>query len=507
MSVPWNGDLGWGSDVEAGDLAEMLRALKERSGLSYGVLAKRLHVSTSTLHRYCSGSAVPAEFAPVERLARLCKATPAELMEVHRRWIVADATRGRKASATPAPAAIPEAIPEAADPEPVREPAATAPEPAPGAGPGPHPDPGPEREPAPSREAAAAPPERMAPSSAPSGGDAASQRWCRRPSRKVMLAALSAAAAVTVLGSAALAVSLGGMPGEDGAKRPAGAASSAGRGASGKAGGGTSSTAPGNEQQELEKQQDKDKGNGKGNDKGEEEKGGAAKESGGPAASPSQDGPASPAPEGKARGGAAGTAVPLTAHVRPYAYEDPCTQRYLVDRAPGDVTPPPPEQDAPAWVSAVGGVAAGEQFIEITLQGTGKDTVVLEGLHVRLQGTKAPLRWNSYVMGVGCGGDVETKAFGVDLDAARPTVTPKAGQRDFPYKVSESDPEVFYVKASVARRDVSWHLELQWSSGDRRGVLRLDDRGRPFRTSGAEGRPVYQQPLGSTRGWEPAPKP
>ncbi|MGK5549900.1 helix-turn-helix domain-containing protein, partial [Streptomyces sp. URMC 127] len=86
-----------GSDVGAGDLAELLRELKERSGLSYGVLAKRLHVSTSTLHRYCSGAAVPAEFAPVERLARLCKATPDELMEVHRRWIVADATRGRKA--------------------------------------------------------------------------------------------------------------------------------------------------------------------------------------------------------------------------------------------------------------------------------------------------------------------------------------------------------------------------------------------------------------------------
>ncbi|MBW5422071.1 helix-turn-helix domain-containing protein, partial [Streptomyces sp. BG9H] len=40
-------------------LAELLRGLKERSGLSYGVLAKRLHMSTSTLHRYCNGDAVP----------------------------------------------------------------------------------------------------------------------------------------------------------------------------------------------------------------------------------------------------------------------------------------------------------------------------------------------------------------------------------------------------------------------------------------------------------------
>ncbi|MEH6377657.1 transcriptional regulator, partial [Streptomyces sp. KLMMK] len=230
------------------------------------------------------------------------------------------------------------------------------------------------------------------------------------------------------------------------------------------------------------------------------------KESGTPAASPSQGGSAPAAPGGRPGGGTAEKGVPLTAHVRPYAFEDPCTQRYLIDRAPGDVTPPPTEQDAPGWVSALGGVAAGGQFIEITLQGAGKDTVVLEGLHVRVQGTKAPLPWNSYIMGVGCGGDVSTKSFGVDLDAARPAVTPKAGQRDFPYKVSESDPEVFYVKAAASQHDVKWYLELQWSSGDRRGVLRLDDRGRPFRTSGAGGRPVYQQPPGSSQGWVPAPE-
>ncbi|WP_252368654.1 helix-turn-helix domain-containing protein, partial [Streptomyces hygroscopicus] len=75
---------------------ELLRGLKERSGLSYGTLAKRLHMSTSTLHRYCNGSVVPTEYAPVERLARVCRATSEELVELHRRWILADAARGRK---------------------------------------------------------------------------------------------------------------------------------------------------------------------------------------------------------------------------------------------------------------------------------------------------------------------------------------------------------------------------------------------------------------------------
>ncbi|WP_446047600.1 helix-turn-helix domain-containing protein, partial [Streptomyces olivaceus] len=78
------------------DFAGLLRELKERSGLSYGALGKRLHMSGSTLHRYVNGEVVPVEFAPVERLARACRATPGELLELHRRWIRADALRGVK---------------------------------------------------------------------------------------------------------------------------------------------------------------------------------------------------------------------------------------------------------------------------------------------------------------------------------------------------------------------------------------------------------------------------
>ncbi|MFI2606502.1 helix-turn-helix domain-containing protein [Kitasatospora sp. NPDC018619] len=105
--------------VETEEFAAMLRGLKERSGRSYGALATRLHVSTSTLHRYCNGAAVPAEYAPVERLARACGADAGELVELHRRWILADAARRREAGApagAPAEAPPPEAPPVAAAP-------------------------------------------------------------------------------------------------------------------------------------------------------------------------------------------------------------------------------------------------------------------------------------------------------------------------------------------------------------------------------------------------------
>ncbi|MEV7659126.1 helix-turn-helix transcriptional regulator, partial [Streptomyces anulatus] len=74
-------------------LAERLSALRERSGRTYASLARRIGVSGSTLHRYCTGRTVPAEFAPVERLARLCGAPAEEREALHRLWILADRER------------------------------------------------------------------------------------------------------------------------------------------------------------------------------------------------------------------------------------------------------------------------------------------------------------------------------------------------------------------------------------------------------------------------------
>ncbi|WP_176727406.1 MULTISPECIES: helix-turn-helix domain-containing protein [unclassified Streptomyces] len=74
-------------------LAERLRELREGSGRTYASLARRIGVSASTLHRYCTGRTVPAEFAPVERLARLCGRTGEERQTLHRLWLRADAER------------------------------------------------------------------------------------------------------------------------------------------------------------------------------------------------------------------------------------------------------------------------------------------------------------------------------------------------------------------------------------------------------------------------------
>ncbi|MVO88470.1 hypothetical protein GPA10_27835 [Streptomyces sp. p1417] len=134
----------------------------------------------------------------------------------------------------------------------------------------------------------------------------------------------------------------------------------------------------------------------------------------------------------------------------------------------------------------------GEQRRSAASPGTGRDTVVLQGMNVRVQSTGAPLAWNNFRMGSGCGGNGNTKSFAVDLDESAPRTRPESGRGDFPYKVDESDPEVFRVRASTRSHDVRWYLELKWSSGARHGVLRIDDQGKPFRTSGGTDRPVYR---------------
>nr|WP_231628146.1 helix-turn-helix domain-containing protein [Streptomyces sp. Z38] len=73
----------------------MLRELKGRTDRSYGRLARRLGMNTSTLHRYCAGDAVPVDFAPIERFAALCGATPEERLDLHRLWLRAAEARRR----------------------------------------------------------------------------------------------------------------------------------------------------------------------------------------------------------------------------------------------------------------------------------------------------------------------------------------------------------------------------------------------------------------------------
>ncbi|MDD9377743.1 helix-turn-helix transcriptional regulator [Streptomyces sp. ZAF1911] len=488
--------------TETERFAELMRGFKERSGRSYGTLAKRLHSSNSTLHRYCSGAAVPTEYAPVERFARVCGASADELLALHQQWLLALVERRRGvtegqapgpgtansaeprggdagAEVPPASAVVAAAAAAAADADAAGEASEVRPQaetddpaPAPAAGPAaaeasaPAPIPGPAPVPA---EAPAAAPE--APEEAPAtlvqpGPARASVPAARRP--RLLLAIAAAVATAAVAGTAAAVSAMGGT-GQGDTRHGAVQSSARDRAAAGPAlpSGGSSSPTPAAD-----------------------------------SASPSSPGPSSPSATSAsasatpastspadAKEGASPTA-PFTVNVLPDNWDSPCDQWFALDKAPGTVPPPPAGQATEGWARALDAVPAGHLRMQLTVQGTEGKAAVLHALYVHVvSGRKAP-GWNAYTMGSGCGGALVPASFAVDLDDSSPRARPvpgKEGERttastDFPYKVSATDPQVLNIDAATLGQDVSWYLELAWSSGDRKGTTRIDDHGRPFRT-------------------------
>ncbi|MEV6823897.1 helix-turn-helix domain-containing protein [Amycolatopsis sp. NPDC051102] len=73
--------------------AAYLRMLKDRSGQGYERLGRQAGASGSSLHRYCSGKSVPADYRVVHSFAKVCGASAEELRELHQLWALADAGR------------------------------------------------------------------------------------------------------------------------------------------------------------------------------------------------------------------------------------------------------------------------------------------------------------------------------------------------------------------------------------------------------------------------------
>lgn len=117
-------------------------------------------------------------------------------------------------------------------------------------------------------------------------------------------------------------------------------------------------------------------------------------------------------------------------------------------------------------------------------------------------------------MDQGCGGGITPRGFDVNLDIDRPVAHAVAGNDtgqtvpavQFPYRVSATDPEVLLVTATTQTYDCNWYLELDWSSQGRTGTVRVDDHGRPFRTTSIKGltRLWYGTNAAGERAWVPS---
>ncbi|MDI5905586.1 transcriptional regulator, partial [Streptomyces sp. 12257] len=207
------------------------------------------------------------------------------------------------------------------------------------------------------------------------------------------------------------------------------------------------------------------------------------------------------ATKGTGRSGQQGaaTGTPLTWTVNSHVWNAGCGHDYVIDKPPAQVPPPPTAQDAANWAGTLGAIHGRQTMVQISVQGRNSTAVVLEDLRVRVVSRGTPAKGNSYAMDQGCGGALTPRYFSVDLDKDRPIAHSQSGNDGenvipavrMPYRVSSEDPEVLLVTAETEGCDCSWYLELDWSSQGRTGTARVDDDGRPFRTSAIKGLPRY----------------
>jgi hypothetical protein len=180
---------------------------------------------------------------------------------------------------------------------------------------------------------------------------------------------------------------------------------------------------------------------------------------------------------------------------------------YVMNRPVKDMPSAPPEDTSlqefsdqhHRWAAKLGGVDADMAF-SLTLQGRSAEIVILRDLRVVIVDRRPPLKGNVYTMGIGCGGEFVPRRFSVNLDKLRPSVRAVKGYDysgkvlppvTFPYRISESDPEIFFIAVQTVRCNCKWYLDLDWSSGSRTGTARIDDRGQPFHTTSEKGLPKY----------------
>ncbi|WP_328223328.1 helix-turn-helix domain-containing protein [Streptomyces sp. NBC_00104] len=216
---------------------------------------------------------------------------------------------------------------------------------------------------------------------------------------------------------------------------------------------------------------------------------------------PEPSAPATPSDGSPQKNRASADTVPLTWTANSQLWQLECDHNYVIAKPPQEVPPPPNPADAAVWAASQEAVHGRTTNLRISVQGRGSAAVVLEALHVRVVNhtTPASRRGIAYSTYEGCGTILVPRYFSVNLDAHRPLARSMPGNDpdrptpaiDFPYQVSLREPEVLMVSASTESCTCDWYLELDWSSQGRSGTVRIDDHGRPFRTTSIKGLPQY----------------
>ncbi|MFF4397284.1 helix-turn-helix domain-containing protein [Streptomyces sp. NPDC001480] len=431
-SVDDGGTVSARGDVER--FAELLRRLKDRTDRSYGSLARRVNMNTSTLHRYCAGEAVPQDFAPVERLAAFCGATPEERLELHRLWLLAVAARQRVRTAGGAGeepvGEAPAAVEEAAAPQVAEEP-----------GPSPAPAPAP-------------------------------RPWYRR--RRVLVSTAVACGLLATLGS------LPALP-TDRSPDVSGPHVSSG----------PRTTAPTTPHRSSKPEPSADSSP---TDDRSSSSPVAKHKAPGSSAPGSSAAGTNPTGAGKPATGlpvtwSADSQVWKLGCGHDYVIDKPPTQvpppPVQQDAAAWAATQGAVHgRQTMVQISVQGRSSTAVVLEALRVRIVSRGNPAAGNAYAMDQGCGGEITPRGFTVNLDADRPIARPKDGADSEHTIPAV-------HFPYRVSAEDPEVLLVDATTQTYDARWYLELDWSSQGRTGTIRIDDHGRPFHTSSIKGMPRY----------------
>jgi hypothetical protein len=162
---------------------------------------------------------------------------------------------------------------------------------------------------------------------------------------------------------------------------------------------------------------------------------------------------------------------------------------FIVQRSIAEVGPPPngdDEQGRYRWAKEMGAVDAFATVLRLVIRGRSESPVTLHGLEVEVVERRPPLPGTLLTYsGQGAGQDV--RHFTVQLDKEPSTVKyvtdEGAEEVPFPYRVSQTELEVFDIFAYSLQDYVEWRLRLAYTDDEGAGTMVIDDGGKPFQTT------------------------
>ncbi|NMO52377.1 hypothetical protein HH310_14370 [Actinoplanes sp. TBRC 11911] len=155
---------------------------------------------------------------------------------------------------------------------------------------------------------------------------------------------------------------------------------------------------------------------------------------------------------------------------------------FVVARDTADIEAPDGGyDDAPEkvddWISRYDAGDRHETHYQVEVQGKAGKTVVLRRMFVDYLDRAGPPATAAVVQleYEECGDPTEPRYFTADLDDPSGRMGPDDGTPDFPYRISNSDPEIFRLTAVTQACDCRWRIALEWTSDGATGTTYVEE--------------------------------